>query len=960
MLSRKVVYIALYFLFVYGCSARALQTAEQRGGSASIYDSNGKLVTITDATGNKMRPDGTLLGGPSSGPQKSTSAMRNSAPVTIHVPADQPTIQAAINAASPGDTILISDGTYKESINFNGKAVTVTSVHGPAVTTIDGGKLSTVVLFVTAETSASILNGFTITNGFAGFQSPNFGEGGGIAVENASPTITNNVITGNAGCEGVGIGIGFGSPLVQGNTISNNTQAGCSGGIGGGGISIRGESSGTQIISNTISGNSMPAGGGGIALFAAGGPLIENNIFTGNNGFGQGGGIVMFNNASPQIINNIFVHNTAAQGGGLYWLIPQSTPGILLLNNTIVGNTATQGSGVFNSGFASNATLQNNIISGQPGINAVFCESFNNNAPPIFTANDVFTTDATPYGGICTDQTSVNGNISADPLLTDVAVENLHLQPLSPAIDAGSNTAPVTLPLGDLDGHPRIHNAIVDIGAFEFQDLTTATFSTTSLVFSQQLVGTKSPAQTVTITNTGAVALQVTPFVLSGDFTETDNCHTSGGILPGASCIMNILFAPTARFARTGQLGVISNDSAGPTTINLSGTGIAPVVTLSASGLNFNTQLVGSTSTAQPITINNIGDAPLTITSIAATGDFSQTNNCGVSVAVNSNCIINVTFTPTLRGLRNGSVTITDNAAGNPHAVTLQGSGIGPAVTVGATSLIFSGQFTGTTSIAQTIVLTSVGEAALNISSITTTGDFAQTNNCGTSLTPTQFCTVQVTFSPTGQGLRGGLLKIIDNSTSSPENVGLSGVGTDFSIGSQPGGSSTATVTAGGTATYNLAIIGTAGAIGTVSFACSGAPAASTCTVNPPSAPLSGGLPVNFSVVVATTARGSAAPLSLRMRPWVPGLYPSLVAWIILALLLAIHFRGAKLRRRALLASFGLMLVMLIASCGGGGGGTPPPPPVPQSGTPAGTSILAVTATSGGATRTFNLTLVVH
>jgi serine protease len=60
--------------------------------------------------------------------------------VTIRVPADQPTIQAAINAANNGDTVLVSDGTYKENINFNGKAIRVTSVNGATTTIIDGGR----------------------------------------------------------------------------------------------------------------------------------------------------------------------------------------------------------------------------------------------------------------------------------------------------------------------------------------------------------------------------------------------------------------------------------------------------------------------------------------------------------------------------------------------------------------------------------------------------------------------------------------------------------------------------------------------------------------------------------------------------------------------------------------------------------------------------------------------------
>src|SRR5262249_12850331 len=77
---------------------------------------------------------------------------------TIHVPADQPTIQAAINVASPGDTVLVAPGSYVENINFLGKAITVTSSDGAASTILDGGGVKSVVTFNSAESSGSVLN----------------------------------------------------------------------------------------------------------------------------------------------------------------------------------------------------------------------------------------------------------------------------------------------------------------------------------------------------------------------------------------------------------------------------------------------------------------------------------------------------------------------------------------------------------------------------------------------------------------------------------------------------------------------------------------------------------------------------------------------------------------------------------------------------------------------------------
>ena len=87
---------------------------------------------------------------------------------TINVPAGQPTIQAAINAASNGDTVLVAPGTYRENINFMGKAITVTSSGGPSVTTIDGGAAGSVVTFSSNEGTNSVLSGSTITNGLGG------------------------------------------------------------------------------------------------------------------------------------------------------------------------------------------------------------------------------------------------------------------------------------------------------------------------------------------------------------------------------------------------------------------------------------------------------------------------------------------------------------------------------------------------------------------------------------------------------------------------------------------------------------------------------------------------------------------------------------------------------------------------------------------------------------------------
>jgi serine protease len=149
-----------------------------------------------------------------------------------HVPADYPTIQQAIDAAVNGDTVLVAPGTYVENISFLGKAITVTSESGAQSTLIDGHRVDSVVRFTSQEGPSSVLNGFTITNGAAEFNSSL--DGGGIRIVNSSPTIINNIITNNIACDaGAGIYALFSSPIIRDNIIADNKQSGCIGGPGG-------------------------------------------------------------------------------------------------------------------------------------------------------------------------------------------------------------------------------------------------------------------------------------------------------------------------------------------------------------------------------------------------------------------------------------------------------------------------------------------------------------------------------------------------------------------------------------------------------------------------------------------------------------------------------------------------------------------------------------------------------
>ena len=195
-----------------------------------------------------------------------------------------------------------------------------------------------------------------------------------------------------------------------------------------------------------------------------------------------------------------------------------------------------------------------------------------------------------------------------------------------------------------------------------------------ALGFGSVATGTTSAAQTVTVTNSGSAAAPVTSIGTSGDFSQTNTCGSS--IPASSSCTVTVRFTPTATGNRTGNLTVTA---AGTTsTVPLSGTGVAPgpILSPSPTTLSFAGTVTGTTSAAQTVTVTNTGTTSATVSGVAATGDFSQTNNCS-TLAVGGTCTVTVRFTPTASGARTGAVTITSNANNSPTSIALSGTGIG-------------------------------------------------------------------------------------------------------------------------------------------------------------------------------------------------------------------------------------------------------------------------------------------
>ncbi len=216
--------------------------------------------------------------------------------------------------------------------------------------------------------------------------------------------------------------------------------------------------------------------------------------------------------------------------------------------------------------------------------------------------------------------------------------------------------------------------------------VTPVTISPSPVVFAAPVAaGASSSPMAVTVTNNNlTLALYASSVAISGDFAVTGAtapCSIGSFTLaPGASCTFNVTFTPTDLGTRTGALsftyaapaGMDQDDAPPPQKVDLFGTGAGgsnPIVGLSQVSLNFGYQKNGTSSSPQTVMLVNAGGGTLTLNSIAASGDYSQTTTCGTSLAPGANCTISVTFNPTVVATRTGAITITDNNNGAPNSV---------------------------------------------------------------------------------------------------------------------------------------------------------------------------------------------------------------------------------------------------------------------------------------------------
>ncbi len=486
----------------------------------------------------------------------------------------------------------------------------------------------------------------------------------------------------------------------------------------------------------------------------------------------------------------------------------------------------------------------------------------------------------------------------------------------------------------------------------------TDTLSSSALVFPATVVGQSAPSQTITLTNTGDVALsQLNIHAIGNGFSESSTCGST--LAAHTQCVITVMFRPTVAAAAAGQLDVA--DAVRTQVVSLSGSGETPAQdNLSPLALTFGPQPIGTNSSAQTLTLTNNGQSTLTgIRLQSANTDFVFTTSCGTTLQAGSSCGIQVAFAPHATGPDTGVLNVVD--ANRTQPIQLSGIGILANVMLTPGSLNFGVLGVHISSAAQTLVLSNGSTSAMSGIFISSPSPFAETSNCGASLPAGGNCSIAIVLTPSATGIQNGLLAV-STTNAGVMTAQLTGVGIAYEL--TPTSPTSVTVSSGSAASYSLAVVPVNGSIGNVTLTCANLPPNSTCTVNPSTASLLA--PTNIQVAIATGVRTAGAGADRPLRATFGGSLPWPLGCLLLLLLELLRVRSKRLRpcgSRLLTLLFLVAAISGMTACGVGTGplGVGTPNPLPASSiTPPGTYTASVSAAAGGLQKTVNLTIQVQ
>lgn len=464
------------------------------------------------------------------------------------------------------------------------------------------------------------------------------------------------------------------------------------------------------------------------------------------------------------------IRDTTADGINLHGGVTNST-----ITNSDIRNTGDDGIALWadsSIGADSGDTISNNTVQYPMLANGIAVYGGNNNT---VSGNLVVDSGITQGGGIHVGQRFTSTALGLTTISGNTMIRD---GDLDPNWQFGVGALWFDGSQGWGGGPVNVSNALIEQSPYEAIQWVEGTISNVNL-------------NNVSIAGAGTFALQEQTGGTASmtNLTATGVAQANAGNAPSYSC-------EGTAFTLTDNGG---NSGVTPTQCNGWPTPVYPPypvtgVNTSPSALSFGSAATGTTTAAQTVTVANPASAAASVSSIAISGDFSQTSTCGSSIAANSSCTVSVKFSPTATGTRTGTLTV--NAGGVSNTVSLSGTGIapGPVLNAAPGSLSFAGTVVGSSAATQTVTLTNSGTSAATVSGVAVTGDFSQTSNCA-SIAVGGSCTVTVTFTPTAAGSRTGTLTVTSNANNSPATVSLtgSGIGSTTNIAAgQPASASSA------------------------------------------------------------------------------------------------------------------------------------------------------------------------
>ena len=493
----------------------------------------------------------------------------------------------------------------------------------------------------------------------------------------------------------------------------------------------------------------------------------------------------------------------------------------------------------------------------------------------------------------------------------------------------------------------------------------TLVLTPSSLSYPTTAVGSTSVTQSITVSNPGVSSLSGLTLALAGPFTlQSTTCSTT--LAAAGTCTASIAFKPTVSGTANGFLTASSSTSGVATvTAALAGTGVtAAQLAITPSTVTFPATPVGSSTSAQTLTVSNTGQAAISDLALTLLPPFAiQSTTCTTALAGGATCTASILFSPTVSGSFTGSLTAGSALAKVTASANLTGSGtLAPGIVISPSTLI---QFP-TTSVSQpatpiTVTVTNQGTSAaltglsIGLDSTAAASGFAiAANNCLATLAATQSCTLQVSFTPTNYGALTGNL-VFSSTNGGSTHLALSGFGFSFTFNAI--GNPSATVLQGQTAYYTLAVTPEGGTSGAFSFTCSTLPSKALCIFNPSTLTglrATGEVQLGISTG-SPTPSAKTATLHATPRSYLPALA---TLFFLPALFLRRGFR--KMRAILSILLITLTLTGLFACAGSGGTQNSGGESTNTGGTPTGTYPVTVTATSGGLSRTTQLTFIVN